>query len=63
MLDRLAEIEAVSYIDICAYPLCLITISLFCFPINVSNKNTVESLTDIEVMERWRTIYTGPDII
>ena len=40
-------------------PLCLITISLFCFPINVSNKNKV----DIDLMERWRIIYTGPDII
>ena len=57
------EIEAIFYIGICAYPLCIITISLFCFPINVSNKNTVESLTDIEVKERWRRIYTGQNLI
>jgi len=43
--------------------LCQITTFLFYFPINVSNKAKVDSLTDLEVIERWRKIYTGPDII
>ncbi len=27
------------------------------------NKNEVDALSDREVIERWRKIYTGPDII
>ncbi|EPJ47302.1 MAG: hypothetical protein OFPII_13730 [Osedax symbiont Rs1] len=44
-------------------PLCRIAIILFFFPINVSDKSLVDSLTDLEVIKRWRTIYVGPDII
>ncbi|MEH6444589.1 MAG: hypothetical protein V7784_11905 [Oceanospirillaceae bacterium] len=27
------------------------------------NKQQVDELTNLEVIERWRKIYTGPDII
>ena len=44
-------------------PLCQITIILFYLPIKVSDKQKVDALTDLEVIERRRTIYAGPDII
>ena len=59
MLDRLAEIDAVFCIDICAYAIMSNHYHLVLF----INKKQVDNLTDMEVIERWRTIYTGPDII
>ena len=59
MLDRLAEIEAVFCIDICAYAIMSNHYHLVLY----INKSQVDDLTDLEVIERWRTIYTGPDII
>ena len=44
-------------------PSCQITIILFYLPIKVSDKQKVDALTDLEVIERRRTIYAGPDII
>ena len=44
-------------------PSCQITIILFYLPIKVSDKQQVDALTDLEVIERWRMLYAGPDII
>ena len=44
-------------------PSCPIIIVSCYLPINVSNKKQVDALTDLEVIERWRKIYIGPDII
>ena len=59
MLDRLAEIEAVFCIDVCSYAIMSNHYHLVLY----INKAEVDSLTDQEVIERWRKIYTGPDII
>ena len=59
MLDRLAEIDTVFCIDVCAYAI----MSNHYHIILYINKSQVDSLTDLEVIERWRTIYVGPDII
>ena len=37
--------------------------TLFYFPLTLSNKRTVDTLSDLEVTERWRKIYSGSDII
>ena len=59
MLDRLAEIDTVFCIDVCAYAI----MSNHYHIVLYINKSQVDSLTDLEVIERWRTIYVGPDII
>ncbi|NQZ30454.1 MAG: transposase [Oceanospirillaceae bacterium] len=59
MLDRLGEINAVFCIDICAYAIMSNHYHLVLY----INKDEVDALTDEEVIERWRKIYTGPDII
>ena len=59
MLDRLAEIEAVFCIDVCSYAIMSNHYHLVLY----INKAKVDSLTNLEVIERWRKIYTGPDII
>ena len=42
---------------------CRIIIILFYVPLKVSNKPEVDALTDLEIIERWRKIYSGSDII
>ena len=42
---------------------CRIIFILFYVPLKVSNKPEVDALTDLEVIKRWRKIYSGPDII
>ena len=59
MLDRLAEIDAVFCIDVCSYAIMSNHYHLVLF----INKSQVDNLTDLEVIERWRKIYKGPDII
>jgi REP element-mobilizing transposase RayT len=59
MLDRLAEIESVFCIDVCAYAIMSNHYHLVLY----INKMKVDSLTDIEVIERWLKIYKGPDVI
>jgi len=59
MLDRLAEIEAVFCIDVCTYAIMSNHYHLVLY----INKKKVDSLSDQEVIERWRRIYKGPDVI
>ncbi|MEH6445355.1 MAG: transposase [Oceanospirillaceae bacterium] len=59
VIDRLAELDAVFCIDICAYAIMSNHYHLVLY----INKQQVDELTDLEVIERWRKIYTGPDII
>ena len=59
MLDRLAEIEAAFCIDVCSYAIMSNHYHLVLF----INKEEVDALTDLEVIERWRKIYKGPDVI
>ena len=59
MLDRLAEINAVFCIDVCAYAIMSNHYHLVLY----IDKQKVDALTDLEVIERWRIIYAGPDII
>ena len=42
---------------------CQIIINLFYVPLKVSNEPEVDALKDLEVIARWRKIYSGPDII
>jgi len=57
--DRLAELDEVFCIDICAYAIMSNHYHLVLY----INKQAVDELTDIQVIERWRKIYTGPDVI
>ena len=59
MVDRLAEIDSVFCIDICAYAIMSNHYHLVLY----INKQAVENLTDLEVIERWRKLYKGPEII
>ncbi|MEH6446905.1 MAG: transposase, partial [Oceanospirillaceae bacterium] len=59
VIDRLAELDAVFCIDICAYAI----MSNHYHVVLYINKQEVDALSDLEVIERWRKIYTGPDII
>ncbi len=59
VIDRLAEIDAVFCVDICAYAIMSNHYHLVLF----IDKSTVESLTDLEVIDRWRKLYKGPEII
>ncbi len=59
VIDRLAELDTVFCIDICAYAIMSNHYHLVLY----INKQQVDELTDLEVIERWRKIYTGPDII
>ena len=59
MLDRLAKIEGVFCIDICAYAIMSNHYHLVLY----INKKEIDSLSDQEVIVRWRKIYKGPDII
>jgi len=59
MLDRLAEIETVFCIDVCAYAIMSNHYHLVLY----INKEEVDALSDLEVIERWRKIYSGSDII
>ena len=59
MLDRLAEVDSVFCIDVCSYAILSNHYHLVLY----INKKQVDSLTDLEVIERWRKIYIGPDII
>ncbi len=59
MLDRLSEIETVFCIDVCAYAIMSNHYHLVLY----INKEEVDALTDLEVIERWRKIYKGPDVI
>ena len=59
VMDRLAEIDAVFCIDVCAYAI----MSNHYHIVLYINKEQVDGLTDVEVIERWRKIYAGPDII
>ena len=59
VLDRLAELDDVFCIDICAYAIMSNHYHLVLY----INKPEVDALTDLEVIERWRKIYSGSDII
>ncbi len=59
VIDRLAEIDAVFCVDICAYAIMSNHYHLVLF----IDKKTVESLTDLEVIDRWKKLYKGPEII
>jgi len=59
IIDRLAEIDAVFCIDICAYAIMSNHYHLVLF----IDQPKTDALTDLEVIERWRKLYKGPDII
>ncbi|MEH6446383.1 MAG: transposase [Oceanospirillaceae bacterium] len=59
IIERLAELDAVFCIDICAYAIMSNHYHLVLY----INKQQVDELTDLDIIERWRKIYTGPDII
>ena len=59
MLGRLAELDVVFCIDICAYAIMSHHYHLVLY----INKPEIDALTDLEVIERWRKIYSGFDII
>jgi len=59
VIDRLAEIDAVFCIDVCAYAIMSNHYHLVLY----INKENVDHLTDREVIERWRKLYSGPDVI
>ena len=59
VIDRLAEIDAVFCIDICAYAIMSNHYHLVLY----INKKEIDGLTDLEVIERWRMLYKGPEII
>ncbi len=59
VIDRLAELDAVFCIDICAYAIMSNHYHLVLY----INKQKVDALSDREVIDRWRKIYNGPDII
>jgi REP element-mobilizing transposase RayT len=59
MLDRLTEIDAVFCIDVCAYAIMSNHYHLVLY----INKDEVDGLTDLEVIERWHKIYGCPEVI
>ena len=59
VVDRLAELDAVFCIDICAYAIMSNHYHLVLF----IDKPAVEALSDLQVIERWRKLYNGPEII
>ncbi len=59
MIDRLAEIDTVFCIDICAYAIMSNHYHLVLY----INKIEIDELTDLQVIERWRKLYHGPDVI
>ncbi len=59
VIDRLAEIDAVFCIDVCSYAIMSNHYHLVLY----INQHEIDALTDLEVIERWRKLYTGPDII
>ena len=59
VVDRLAEIDSVFCVDICAYTIMSNHYHLVLY----INKQAVENLTDLEVIERWRKLYKGPEVI
>jgi REP element-mobilizing transposase RayT len=59
MFDRLTEIDAVFCIDVCAYAIMPNHYHLVLY----INKDKVDALTDLEVIERWCKIYGYPEII
>ena len=59
VIDRLADIDAAFCIDVCAYAIMSNHYHLVLF----IDKPTVEALTKLEVIDRWRKLYSGPEII
>lgn len=59
IMDRLAEINEVFCIDVCAYAIMSNHYHLVLY----IDQDLVDGLTDIEVINRWRTLYQGPEII
>jgi hypothetical protein len=59
MIDRLAEIDQVFCIDICAYAIMSNHYHLVLY----INKKQVDLLTNHQVIERWCQLYKGPEII
>ncbi|NQZ30527.1 MAG: transposase [Oceanospirillaceae bacterium] len=59
VIDRLAVLSEVFCIDICAYAIMSNHYHLVLY----IDKQQVDALTDSEVIERWRKIYRGPDVI
>ncbi len=58
-MDRLAEIDEVFCIDVCAYAIMSNHYHLVLY---IDNKS-VQALSDLEIIERWRKLYNGPEII
>jgi len=59
IIDRLAQIDAVFCIDTCAYAIMSNHYHLVLF----IDQHKADILTDLEVIERWRKLYKGPNII
>lgn len=59
VIDRLADIDEVFCIDVCAYAIMSNHYHLVLYIDQVQ----AESLTDLEVIERWKKLYQGPEII
>ncbi|MEH6443726.1 MAG: hypothetical protein V7784_07505 [Oceanospirillaceae bacterium] len=59
VIDRLAEIDSVFCIDICAYAIMSNHYHLVLY----INKKEIDDLTDLQVIDRWRKLYKGPEII
>jgi REP element-mobilizing transposase RayT len=59
IIDRLALLAEVFCVDICAYAIMSNHYHLVLY----IDKERVDSLTNLEVIERWRKIYTGPEVI
>jgi hypothetical protein len=49
----------IACIDICAYAIMSNHYHLVLY----INKIGLDALTDLEVIERWRKLYNGPDVI
>ncbi len=59
VIDRIAEIDAAFCIDVCAYAIMSNHYHLVLY----INKKEIDGLTDLEVIERWRKLFKGPEII
>lgn len=59
VIDRLALLERVFCIDICAYAIMSNHYHLVLF----INKDLADEISDLQVIERWLLLFKGPDLI